>query len=239
MKIASYADFDPTAPNDVQQFRKTSIQSHQLHGQPVILKSRFTERDIAKGLTVRCPYDHDEVMEQGRQWDPFCFGTGYLGGFKDGVITFGTLVDAPVDKVKLDKQGAIYVESDPHFIFPWTPEIGNGDLIITGVFSPNTYDIVELGDRYLIDEITPTTLRGHGNYQKLFLTQQTATIEKLPLSHELYQVPIEFDYSDLPASPSPGPGQDPDDQPIQDPGNITNSDLDDDVGIILPTEEPE
>ena len=236
MKVASYADFDPTAPNDVQQFRKIAVESHKLHGQPVILKSRFTERDVEAGLTVRCPYDHDEVMEQGRQWDPYCFGTGYLGGFADGIITFATLVDAPVDKMKLDKQGAIYIEQDPHFIFPWTPTIGNGDLVITGIFSPNTYDIVELTERYLMDEITPTTLRGHGNYQRPFLTQQTATIEKLPLTHELYQVPVVFDYSTLPPAPHPGPGADPDVQPIVDPGNITEP-ADEDVSIVLPVEE--
>ncbi len=237
MKVATYAFFDPTAPADVQQFRKISIESHMLHGQPVILKSKFTERDVESGDTVHCPYDHDEAMEQGRQWDPYCFGTGYLGGFRDGVITFATLVDAPVDKVKLDKQGAIYIEQDPHFVFPWTPEIGNGDLVITGIFSPNVYDVLELGTRYLMDEITPTTLRGHGNYQRPFLTQQTATIEKLPLTHELYQVPIVFDYSDLPGAPDPAPGHDPDDQPIVNPGNDT-SDPEDDVDVFFPVEEP-
>jgi hypothetical protein len=236
MKIATYEDFDHHAPNDVQQLRKQSIQAHRLHGQPVVLKSRFTERDVEAGIAVHCPYDHDEAIGQGRQWDPYCFGTGYLGGFADGVVTFITLVDAAIDKVKIDREGALYLEQAPQIIAPYKPTIGTGDLIITGLFSPNNWDIIEEEDRYLIGDVTPTTLRGHPQFPKRFITQQVAQATLLPRTHELYQVPVEFDFNNLPTPPDPAPGHDPDPITPTPPTNDTEV-ADEDVSIVLPTEE--
>lgn len=238
MKLAVYNSVDPRAPADVQEFRRSALEAQMMYGEPVVLKSRYTERDVEEGRAIRCPYDHDATFEQGRQWDPYCFGTGYLGGFADGVITFVTIADAPVDKIRLDRSGGLYMQQEPQMIAPWTPTIGEGDLIITGRFHKDNWTVIELLDRYLIDEVTPSTLRGHSEYPDpdRYVTQQNCQITLLPHTHELYQVPIVFDYDAPPEPVTPGPGVDP--TPSPEPPEEFNDTQDDeeDVDVFLPEE---
>lgn len=204
-----------TVPNDVRNVRQSSFDSHRIYGQPVIFKHKWNLRDIQNGLARYCPYDLDIAYGQARQWDPYCFGTGILGGFADGIITFITINDAPTDVFKIGPQGVLTYERHPGFTAPWTPEMGDGDLIIKGDFDERTWTMTTFGDRYELREVTPVTLRGFGEraqHQEFKINQQ-GEIDYLTLEHQFYQVPIKFDYDHLPPFPVKPPGGDPDDYP--------------------------
>jgi hypothetical protein len=201
-KTVVYNNLGPASvPQEIKDLRRSSLDFHRTMGQTVVHKHRWNERDVREGRAQHCPY-HSQAYQQDREWDQYCFGTGYLGGFADGVITYVTIGDTDEDVFTLSDQGALLYERHPGLVAPWTPLLGDGDLIIVAELAPNGHDIVELGDRYELREVSPITMRGP-NYKntvhtKPYIVNQEAQIDLLPYGHELYTVPIVFDYESVP-----------------------------------------
>ena len=94
----------------------------------------------------------------------------------------------------------------------------DNDLIIMATFDPDTWEIEDLGDRYLLRTVTQTTVRGPGYVQKRgrnaigkpFVVHQETTADKLPYGHPLYDVPTVFDYNSVDPDITP-PDVDPND----------------------------
>lgn len=196
-------------PQDVKDLRKSSYDLHDELGAPVIFKHRWNQDDVNAGLTWVCPY-HDELYgNRDLSWDETCFGTGYVGGYADGQIVFVTLQDATEAQIKVTPQGVLTMDMQPAMTAPWLPKMGDGDLIITADFIPGSWEIIEMYERYVLEDVTPTTMRGPGWGRQSSSTlrrqrvSQSAQVQKLPIGHPLYDVPVEFDYSHVPPDPTP------------------------------------
>ncbi len=196
-------------PQEVQDLRQSSFDLHDELGAPVVFKHRWNADDAAKGLTWACPF-HDELYG-GRdpEWDPICFGTGYVGGYADGQIVFVTIQDAQETQIKVTPQGILQMDMHPAMTAPWLPRMGDGDLIISVEFDPNSWQVIAEDERYVLEDVTPISMRGPGWGRSNSITlrrhriSQQSQLDKLPIGHPLYQVPIVFDYSDVPDDPTP------------------------------------
>src|SRR4051812_22412692 len=143
MKLAQWNYLGPrSTPQDVRTLRKETFDFHLDKGQPVILKHHWNWKDVREGRAQRCPF-HDIDYDGDGQWDPYCFGTGFLGGWADGVITFVTIGDTQQDTIRILPQGQLLFETHPGFTAPWIPKIGDTDLLITGEFDPMTWELLE------------------------------------------------------------------------------------------------
>lgn len=196
-----YLEAGPT-PKEIVRLRQEILDFHLKLGQPVIFKHRWNLNDLQNGLCEECPY-HDQSYERSKTDCLYCFGTGFLGGFDDGVVIFSTIADAPVDQLKISPQGYILFERHPQLTAPWNPLMGDGDLVILADFNRSTWEVLSTSDRFELNEVSPVTVRGmFGDWtdHKLFKVQQTATIDRLPAGHVYYDVPVDFDYSAAPTS---------------------------------------
>lgn len=207
-----------STPQEVKDLRKAVLDKHLQLGMPVIHKRRWTLKDVRDGHAKICPL-HDDALDSSGQWDNYCFGTGILGGWQDGAITYMTLSDTQEDTIRVGPGGALLFDRHPAFTAPWLPEMGDGDLIITADFDLNTWDILEERERYVLQEVTPKTMRGFQSkvQTKEYRVHQSGQVDKLPYDHEWYRVPIVFDYIGTPIPTGPGPGDDPDDYPFPSP----------------------
>lgn len=201
MKIADYRLYNvgPT-PHEIKTLRKEIYDFHKTLGQPVIFKHRWNLDDEKNGKCVRCPY-HDQSYHRDKTDCEYCYGTGFLGGFDDGVIIFATIDDAPVDQLKISPQGVVLFERHPQFVAPWYPTMGDGDLIITADFDRATWAILKTNDIFELNMVEPITVRGiFGTYTdyKLYKTQQKADIDRIPNTHIYYSMPIEYERDSVP-----------------------------------------
>lgn len=218
MKVIEYPllNTGPT-PQDVKEYRLHVYEAQSKLGTPVIFKHRWNMVDVTNGLAQLCPL-YDDSYHRSKTDCPYCFGTGFLGGFSDGIIQFVTIADTPVDQLKIDAQGYILFDKHPELTAPWFPDMGDGDLIIMAEFDFSNWDVLTTLDRFELNEVKPTTIRGpfseYTAYQ-FFKIQQNAKMDRVPNGHVYYNVPIEFDYNSAPIV-FPPPGSDPDDFPYPD-----------------------
>lgn len=229
MKLATYTELGGiNIPQEVRRLRRETWDFHRRLGTPVVLKHKWNEEDVQKGLAQHCPYCRDAAYKQGRDRDEHCFGTGYLGGYDDGVITFVTLGDTLEDIFKINEQGLLMRDKHPICTAPWMPRMYDGDILVTADFDPDTWDIISLGERFVLKEVTPVEPRGAGgaltappfarsykgrNQTRKHLVAQNFQIDRLPDTDIRYEVPVEFVYVGLPTPPVPAPGVDPDTYP--------------------------
>lgn len=195
-------------PQDIRRLREQSYDYHDQLGQPVILKHRWNERDYRNGLVRQCPF-HNELYDSDLETCPYCFGTGYLGGYADGILTFATLADAKVDTFRLTDQGLMIHDTSPQVAFPWQPVIGDNDLLITIELDMDTKEVADTYERFTLRQATPVTIRTPG-YKNTFksrpyIVSQQAQVDTVPYSSILFEVPIVFNYDDVPPTPSPVP----------------------------------
>jgi hypothetical protein len=187
-----------TDPEEIRNLRASSLDFHTTLGQLVIHKHRWNEMDVRKGLAQKCPL-HDDILDQQDAYDNLCFGTGYLGGFSDGILVPVTFSDTQEDVFRPNSAGVLIHERHPGLTAPWYPELGDGDILIVGEFAANNFDITELGDRYILREVRPTTMRGPGYantlHMKPYRVGQESMIDLLPYNHQFYNVPVNFDYN--------------------------------------------
>jgi len=200
-------------PQEIKDLRQSSLDFHHTLGQPVIFKHKWNEEDLRAGLATQCPY-HDSLYGRDSDWDEYCFGTGYLGGWDQGKIVYVSIADTQEDVFRLTDQGILMRDTHPGMVAPWNPPMGDGDLIIVVEIDPLTNQVVDTYERYMVQEVTPITMRGPGfdaqKRGKLFVVNQQAQIDRLPYNNNLYQVPIDFDYGHVP-DPPVDPNIDPDD----------------------------
>jgi len=196
-------------PQEVKDLRKSSFELHNELGTPVMFKHRWNEDDVRKGLTWPCPLHDDLYAGRDSEWDDICFGTGFVGGYADGQIVFVTIQDTQESQIKIGPTGILTMDMHPALTAPWLPKMGNGDLIITVEFDPTNWQVVDEEERYVLRDVTPISMRGPGwgrqrgtiiNRQRI---SQESMLDKLPISHPLYRVPIEFDYTKVPTDPTP------------------------------------
>ncbi len=91
-------------------------------------------------------------------------------------------------------------------------------MLIMATFDPETWEIEDLGDRFLLRTVTQITMRGPGYAQKHgrnaigkpYIVHQETTADKLPYGHPLYEVPTVFDPNVVIPDPIP-PDYDPND----------------------------
>jgi len=204
-----------TVPQEVRDLRKSSLEFHHTLGQPVIHKHKWNEDDLREGRAQRCPF-HDPLYDRESDWCEYCFGTGYLGGWANGEIVYVSLADVQQDVFAQTPQGILVRQESPGMTAPWYPTMGDGDLIIEAEFHPHTWEVLDVYDRFMIQEVRPTTMRGPGFDNEIrgkrWLVGQEAIIDKIPRNSPEYVVPIDFDYNDVPLPPV-DPNIDPDDYP--------------------------
>jgi hypothetical protein len=201
-------------PQEVKDLRRSSFDLHGELGYPVIIKHRWNLQDEREGRAQRCPL-HDELYDDSPKNCPYCFGTGYVGGFADGVIVYVTIQDAPQDIIRMTPQGVLQMDQHPQMTAPWIPELGDGDLVILADFEPGSWDVADTHERYTLREVTPITIRGPGwgrqnsSVKNRFRVSQESAIDKVPYGHEFNDVPIVFDPEDVPTDPTPPDEPDP------------------------------
>jgi len=215
VKIADYdlLSIGPT-PKEIKRQRKATYDSLLSLGRPVIFKHRWNFQDANRGLCKVCPY-FDETYHRNKTDCLYCYGTGFLGGFADGVVTFAIIADAPVDQLKISSEGVILFDKHPQMVAPWIPEMGDGDLIITAEFDRSNWEVLQTIDVFELNQVDPTTVRGlWGSYTDytLYRIQQISKIDRVPNNHIYRNVPIEFDYTSVPVI-SPPVGSFPSDYP--------------------------
>lgn len=211
---SDYKDIGPASvPQDIKRLRREVLDYFQKLGQPVIFKHKWTNDDVEAGLAEYCPYCFNTAYKQPSQVDPYCFGTGYLGGFAAGVIVFVTLGDTARDSFTLTEQGVLMKDNHPTCSAPWQPYFQDGDLLITGSFDPDLWDIRGLSDRYIVREVNGVNLRGSRPQRDINLYQvsQQFQVDEIQAEHPYWNVPVIFDTADLPPTPTIPPGSDPDD----------------------------
>lgn len=220
MKLSQWNYLGPrSTPQEVRDLRQSSFDFHRTLGQAVVHKHKWNLKDVRDGKARLCPF-HDVTLNQD-SIDPYCFGTGILGGWADGVVTFISRADAQQDTIKFGPQGVLLFETHPDFTAPWTPEMGDGDMFITADFAMDTWDIIEEHERYDLQEVTPKTMRGFHKNQRGYRVHQAGNLDKIPYEDYRYNVPIVFDYSNVPTVVIPI-GGDPDDYPIPPPGSFVS-----------------
>jgi hypothetical protein len=216
-----------TTPREIRELRRHNLEFHHRLGNPVIFKRRKTLRDIEQGDAVRCPYNYNVQYHSDLSTCPYCFGTGILGGFDTGIITFVTIGDAVTDQFQLTPQGMLTRMTHPQWTAPWKPEMHDGDLIVLAQFDPDTMVILSTEERFEIDQVQPVTPRGaapvgfaknrnRNSFNFIpkhdMLVAQSFRADELPEGHPWYNVPIvEPDPSSYPPLPAAPPGTDPDD----------------------------
>lgn len=192
-----------STPQDVKDLRRSTWDYHFTYGMPVIHKHKWNMFDVRKGLAYKCPYHNMPGYEADYSNCPYCFGTGILGGWADGQIAYVTFSDATENRIKVGPQGVLLFDREPQMVAPWVPEMGNGDILVTADFDHDTFEVLEEKDRYTLKEVTPVTIRGFQEQVQTveYRVQQSAMIDRVPDFDLLYNVPIIFDYLDLPPVP--------------------------------------
>ena len=214
MKISQWNYLGPkSTPHDIRQSRKQSFDWHKNKGEPIIHKHRWTWVDVRAGKARRCPL-HNVAYDSDSQWDEYCFGTGFVGGWDDGVITFASIADAQEDTIKILPEGQLLYERHPAFTAPWTPPMGDGDLLIRAEFDFENWNVVNETDRYILQEITPFTIRGISSNKQGYKIQQQGNLDRLPDKHRWLDVPYVFDYTQVPDEPVIPVGGDPSNYPL-------------------------
>jgi hypothetical protein len=194
-------------PQEVKDLRQSSYDLHDELGYPVVFKHRWNIQDEREGRARKCPF-HDELYDDAPDNCPYCFGTGFVGGYADAAVVYITIQDSPTDVIKVMPTGVLTLDQHPQVTAPWLPEMGDGDLIILADFDPGTWDILDLNERYILREVNPITIRGPGFGQqssrvnKRFRISQESAADKVPFGHEVYNVPLVFNYDDVPPDPT-------------------------------------
>lgn len=85
----------------------------------------------------QCPL-HNDLYGADVSWDPVCFGTGYVGGYRDAEIVYVSLSDAPIDTIKITPTGLLQFDQHPQLTAPWIPYMEDDDLIIIADFEEDS-----------------------------------------------------------------------------------------------------
>lgn len=199
--LAPLVDLGPrSTPQEIKDIRQSAYDFHFTYGMPVIHKHRWTLRDVAKGLARKCPFHDNVAYSQDLAGCSYCFGTGILGGWADGILVNVTFSDVVEDRLRVGPTGVIMFDREPQLVAPWIPDMGNGDMIITLELSADAEQIQDTLDRFIMKDVTPVTIRGFQTKVQTveYKVKQQAMIDRVPDGDIYYDVPIIFDYGSVP-----------------------------------------
>lgn len=203
---------DPTTPYDLKLARRDSIDYHRQYGMPAIIKRAYNSDHRAfqegpQGEDVRLDSTFDEAYGQGFFSTVGAIGNnGTLPEFGIGWFTYLTLQDTTVDDsdpTNMGSQKKISTQGE----VGWKPTVWDNDLIIlveVNYKSGGVIEIVSAGDRFLIQNVTPVTMRGEAtrfymknqetvtNYLRdgARLISQQFNAVRMPRYHRVYDVAI-------------------------------------------------
>ena len=80
-------------------------------------------------------------------------------GFGPGYLTYVIMPDVPQDIFKLTDEGALIKTQQARCYFPWTPLVGDNDLLIVCEID-GAERIINTFERYILKQVQPTTMRG-------------------------------------------------------------------------------
>ena len=197
---AIYNYQDNSLPNDLAIKRRHVWEYHYTFGQPVIFRSVYDVDAIAMGVADLDP-TFDDVYGQCLTFSSE--DKGYSFGFSPPVLTYVTFGDALVDDQTSGPAGQ-FKQFMPQLSAPWAPQIKDGDLIISIVShfdSNNDFVIDGTGDRYLVQNVVPVTMRSLFRQNSVYMerdynfventdviVQQNMTAVRLERSNALYEV---------------------------------------------------
>jgi hypothetical protein len=155
---AIYNYTDNSLPNDLAVQRRHCWEYHYTFGQPVIFRSIYDQDAVALGISTPDP-TYDNVYGQGLTFS--ADDKGYSYGFSPPVLTYVTFGDAIIDDQTPNTTGQ-FKQFLPSMSAPWAPQIKDGDLIISVVlhYDENNNPVIDgTGDRYVVQQVTPVTMR--------------------------------------------------------------------------------
>lgn len=198
---------DAQTPFELYTARRDVWDYHALYGMPAIIKRTYNSDHVAFGKGP-----HGEPVERDSTWDEQ-YGQGFasetsaksgqnLTGYSDGWLTYVTLDDAKVETSKFGARGA-HKELITNGEMPWLPTLWDEDLLILVeiVKNGNTIEIVGSYDRFIVQNVTAVTLRGHfeipiqetqANYMQNknhFIAQRFNAV-RMPRYNDVYNVPL-------------------------------------------------
>jgi len=118
------------------------------------------------------------------------------GGFGASVLTWMLEPDIAVDVFRISDHGVMTRTYDAQGVAPWFPNLGDNDLCINVVLSPNDYSIIDTEDRFQLKLVQQVTVRGYGKMgrpqgSQAFKVAQTFEMSKAPTNTSIYDVPTD------------------------------------------------
>lgn len=129
--------------------------------------------------------------QTGDEFCVSCLGANYEGGYRPVIdIMYALITDDNRDVIR-SKQG-VFHENNPKAQFPWTPSLNEEDLLVrVQQWAPDGVTPLVLGDRYLLRDVTPVSLRtGTSPVLDTLVIGQTCEIQNVPPHHPVSQVPL-------------------------------------------------
>lgn len=122
-------------------------------------------------------------------------------GYGPGYLTYAILPDVPEDVYKLTEEGALIKTQQARLQLPWTPHVGDNDLLITVELGPSE-EILQSFERYQLKQVSPITMRGHDRLGRRevpgmidggnrFVVGHQAEANKVPETDPIYLVEID------------------------------------------------
>lgn len=120
-----------------------------------------------------------------------------FGGFAIPYLTWLVEPDVKVDTFRLNEQGALVQQYDAKAFAPWTPTMGDNDLLINVSLGLSGYDVVGTHDRFTLKQVAQVTSRGLGKrgvpkpLGQPFLVMQSFEMNKVAINHPFNAVPVD------------------------------------------------
>jgi hypothetical protein len=192
LQTVSFKEVGADAPQEIKRARRQVMDMLRKSGQPVILKHRFSTKDVENGVAKTCPACWDEDLQQTRGDCPVCFRVGYVsveddptnyidnrgrlttdpstgvaaplfGGFGQGYLTWMIEPDASVDVFKPDEAGVMVQTQQAQGYAPWYPTLFDNDLCINVSLARDGQTVLSTNERWELKLVNPNTIRGWGS----------------------------------------------------------------------------
>jgi hypothetical protein len=209
--VSSLLYESPDTPFDLIDARRNVLDYHTQYGMPVVIKRAYNSDHAAmgkgpQGENVRRDTTYDPAFGQGFFSPSGSIGDNQFVEYGPGWFTYVTLSDSVVDDSDPSNRGA-----QKKFItqgeMPWTPLLWDNDLLILveiEKISDSEARIVAAEDRFVVQGITPITMRGQATQfyipnqesqalyfrdKNRFIAQQFQAV-RMPRYHRVYDMPI-------------------------------------------------
>ena len=141
---------DAYRSREVDWVRRSVNDGFRWAGTKIICRMQYCFRDFALGHAVRCSHCYDEVLQQSNNSRcPYCYGTGYEGGYGDAFITWCSLSENVPQDDKFENAG-VRPTGDMEVRLPVNKLFHNGDTFAE-IREENDSGIVKLGRLFMLD----------------------------------------------------------------------------------------